>query len=99
MRIQPHNTCLIRLRHVREDDVDHGDKHAVAKRVARVFDDGDDVRAVRRHINEIAPRAVRELDCEDGAFGADDVGDVRDGGAGCGAEVEDLDAGFDEDVV
>lgn len=83
--VQAHNTRLIWLRHVCEDDVYHGDEHAVAERVARVFDNGDDVRAVRSHVNEISAGAVREFDGEDRAFGADDVGDVGDGGAGCGA--------------
>jgi len=78
MCVQPNNTSLIWLRYVREDDVDHGDEHTVSKRVARVFDDRNDVRAVRSHVDEIAPGAVRELDSENRALGSDDVGDVRD---------------------
>ena len=78
MRVERHNARLIRLRHVREDDIHHGHEHAVAQRVSRVFDDRDHVRAVRRHVDQVAARAVRELDGEDGAFGPDDVGDVAD---------------------
>jgi len=87
MCVEPHDTRLIGLGDVGEDDVDHGDEHAVAQGVAGVFDDGDDVGAVRGHVDEVAAGAVGELDGEDGARGADDVGDVRDRRPGCGSEV------------
>lgn len=65
----------------------------------RVLDHGDDVRPPLGHVDEVAPRAVRELDRVDGPLGADDVGDVGDRGAGRGAEVEDLGAWRDVDGV
>lgn len=99
MSVQAYNTRLIGLRYVCEDDVDHGDEHSVAERVARVFDDGDYVRAVCGHVDKIAARAMRELDGEDGAFGADYISDVGDRGAGCSTQIEHFRAGFDEDVV
>lgn len=98
MAVQPHDSRLIRLRHVGEDGVDHSDKHAIAKRVTGVFDDGDDVCAVSGHVDEIAAGAVGEFHGVDGAVWTDDIRDVRDRSAGCGAEVEDFCAGADEDV-
>lgn len=77
MRIQPHNARLIRLRYIRENDIDHGNQHPVAEGLSRVFDDGDYICAVRSHVNQIAPRTMREFDCKHGTLGTDDVSDVR----------------------
>eukprot|EP00187_Rhodella_violacea_P000629 CAMPEP_0174894032 /NCGR_PEP_ID=MMETSP0167-20121228/8739_1 /TAXON_ID=38298 /ORGANISM="Rhodella maculata, Strain CCMP736" /LENGTH=256 /DNA_ID=CAMNT_0016132999 /DNA_START=128 /DNA_END=894 /DNA_ORIENTATION=+ len=90
---------LVWLGNVREDDVDCADEHAVPQRMPRVLDDGDDVRAALGHLDEVAAGAVRELDGVDDAVGADEVGDVGDGGAGGRAEVEDAGARLDVDVV
>mmetsp|Transcript_13796 Transcript_13796/g.17847 ORF Transcript_13796/g.17847 Transcript_13796/m.17847 type:complete len:291 (-) Transcript_13796:33-905(-) len=99
MRVQRHDTGLVRLGDVGEDAVDHSDEHAVFEGVAGVLDDGDDVGAAFGHGEEVAAGTVGEFDGVDVALGTDDVGDVGDGGSGGGAEVEDLGAGFDPDVV
>ena len=67
--------------------------------MAGVLDDGDDVGAAGGHVDQVAARAVRELDGVDGAGGADDVGDVRYRGAGGGTEVEHLGAGLHVDAI
>lgn len=95
VRVERNDTRLVGLRDVGEDDVDHLDEHAVLLRVARVLDDGDHVRALLRHADQVTARAVRELDSVDNALGADDVRDVRDGGSRGGSEVEDLGSGLD----
>ena len=66
------------LRHIREDHIHHAHEHAIAERVAGVFDNGDDVRAVCGHGDQVSSAAVRELHGVDAASGADNVGDVRD---------------------
>jgi hypothetical protein len=93
LRVDGEDALLVRLRDVHEDDVDHRHQHAVLDGRARVLDDGDDVGAALAHLDEIAARAVGELDGVDGARRADDVGDVRDGRARRAAEVQDLAAG------
>lgn len=98
MCVEADNTCLIRLRDIGKDAVDHADEHAVLERMSGIFDDRDDVRAVRSHVDQITSRAVGEFDCEDCACGSDDVCDVRDRGTGCGAEVEHFAAGLHVDV-
>lgn len=98
-RVQAYDLGLVRLRHVGEDDVHHAHQDAVPFRVSRVLDDGDHVRAVRRHVDQVAAGSVGEFDGEDGPFGSDDVGDVRDGGSASCAEVEHFAPWADEDLV
>lgn len=79
MSIQTHNTRLIRLRDISEDYVDHRNQHSVSQWVPRVLDDRDDVRTVCRHVDQVTPRPVRELDSEDGSRRAHNVRNMRDG--------------------
>jgi len=97
--VQADDTSLIRLCDVGEDNINHTDQHAVAERVAGVFDDGDHVGAVGGHCDEITATAVGELDGVDTAGGSDDVGDMGDGGAAGSTQVEDRGAGADVDVL
>mmetsp|Transcript_14308 Transcript_14308/g.42396 ORF Transcript_14308/g.42396 Transcript_14308/m.42396 type:complete len:282 (-) Transcript_14308:213-1058(-) len=90
---------LVGLRDVGEDAVDHADEHPVLLRVARVLDDRDDVCALLRDVDQVAARAVGELDGVDAARLADEVRDVRDRRARRGAEVEHLRAGLHPDGV
>ena len=85
MCIQRHYPRLIRLCYVRKDAVHHSDENTVSQRVPRVFDDGDDVRAMCGHVDKISPASMREFDCVDGTSRADNIGDVRYRGTGCGA--------------
>ena len=95
VRVERNDTRLVGLRDVGEDDIDHLHQHTVLLRVAGVLDDGDHVRALLSHADQVAARAVRELDSVHNALGADNVRDVRDGGAGGGTEVENLGSGLD----
>ena len=97
--VQGNDTGLIRLGNVGEDAVDHGDEHAVAQRVARILDDGDDVGAVLGHVDEIATRPVGELNGVDVSGRADNVGNVGDGGTRGSTKVQDLGARAHVDVV
>ena len=99
MRIQSYDARLIRLRHVGEHYVDHADEHAVFEGVARILDDGDDVCALRREADKVAPAAVGELDRVHDARGAHNVGHVRHGRARRCAKVEHFTARAYVDVV
>ena len=63
-----------------------------------VFDDGNDIRAMRGHVYQVPAATVREFHSEDCACGTNDVRDVRDRSPGGGAEVEHFGAGFHVDV-
>jgi hypothetical protein len=67
--------------------------------VTSIFDNGDDVRAVSGHVNQITTRSVRELDGVDGTLWADDIGDVRNTGSGRSTEVKHFASGLNVDVV
>lgn len=90
MRVQTHNSRLVRLGHIGEDHVHHRHEHAVAQRVPCVFDDWDHVDAMCGHVNQIAPAAMGELYREHDSLGPYDVCHVTDRSAtGC-AQVEHL---------
>jgi len=97
--VETNDTSLIGLGNVGEDAVDHADEHTVLERVTGILDDGNDVCAVGGHVDQITTGAVGELDSEDGSFGANDIGDVRDGGTGGSTEVKDLGSRTHVDVV
>lgn len=59
----------------------------------------DDVGALLGHVDEVTSGPVRELDGVDGALRADDIGNVRDRRSARSAEVEDLLARADVNVV
>ena len=99
MRVQPHDPRLVRLGHIREDHVHHRHEHAVPQRMSRIFDDWDNVDAVRSHINQVAPAAMRELHCIHSSFGAYDVGHMTDRGPTRSAQVEYLTPRPYEDFV
>lgn len=69
---------LVGLSNVGEDAVDHGHKHAVPQRVARVVDDRDYVRPVLRHVHQVPAAAVAELNRVHVAGWTNYVGDVGD---------------------
>lgn len=97
--IKTDNTSLIRLGNIGKDAVDHANEHAVLERVTGVLNDGDDVCAVGGHVDQITARAVRKLNSEDGALGANNISDVRDTGSRCGTKVEDLASRAHVDIV
>ena len=97
--VHTNDTGLVGLGNVGEDAVDHANKHAVLKGVTGILDDGDDVCAVGGHVDQITTGAVGELDGKDGSLGANDIGNVRDGGTRGSTEVEDLGARAHVDVV
>merc|ERR1719259_656597 len=68
-----HNTGLIRLSHVCEDCVDHGNKHPVLVRVPGVLNDRHNVCPLLGHVYQVTTTSVRELDCVDHAIRSDDV--------------------------
>lgn len=97
--VQTDNTGLVRLGNIGEDNVHHGDEHTVTQRVTGVLDDGDDVRAVSSHANQITARTVGEFDSVDVSSRSDDVSNVTDGGTAGGTKVEHLGAGAHVDVI
>ncbi len=76
VRVEGDDARLVGLSNVGEDHVDHADQHAVLVGVARVLDYRNDVGALLGHVDEVAARAVRELDRVHEAFWSDDVGHV-----------------------
>ena len=99
MSVQSNNTCLIGLRNIGEDAVDHADEHAVLERVTGVLDDRNNVCAVCGHVDQVATRSVGEFDSEDGTSWADNVSNVRDGCSRCSSKVENLAARLHVDVL
>ena len=99
VRVEGHDAGLIGLGDVGEDAVDHTDEHAVFEGMARVLDDGDDVGARFGHVDEVAAGSVGELDGVDGTGGSDNVGHVRDGGAGRGTKIQYLGSRLDPDII
>lgn len=99
MCVQSDDTCLIRLRHIGKDTVDHTNKHAVFQWVTGILDNRDDIRPLRRQTDQVTTRAVGELDGVDDTSRTDNIGDVGDGGSRGGTEVEDFRAGLHVDCV
>lgn len=99
MRVQRHDTRLIRLGDVGEDAVDHPHEHAVLERMPGVLDYRYDVGTGLGDVEQVASGTVREFHGVYVPLRSDDVGNVRDGGTGRRAEVQDLGAGLDPDVV
>lgn len=97
--VDPNDTGLVGLGDIRKDGVDHGDEHPVLVGVTGILDDGDDVGTLLRHVEELTAGAVGELNGVDSPGGPDKVGNVRDGGARGGAEVENLGARAHPDVA
>lgn len=97
--VQADDTRLVGLGNVREDHIDHGHEHTVAEGVSGVLDDGDDVRAVGGHTDQITAGTVRELNGVDVSGRSDDISNVTDGGTAGRTEVQNLGARADVDVV
>ena len=97
--VQADNTGLVRLGNVGEDDINHGDEHAVAEGVTGVLNNGDDVGAVSRHADQVTARTVGELNGVNITSGADNISDVRDGGTAGTTDVQDLGTRLHVDVV
>lgn len=99
MGVQANDTGLVGLGNVGEDDIDHGHEHAVLERVTGIVDNGDNVRAVGGHVDQVTARTVGEFDGVDVTVRADDIGDVTDGGTAGSTQIEDLAARLHVDVV
>lgn len=76
MCIHCHDSGLIWLRNIRENDIDHTNEHTVTKRLSGVLDDWDNVGTVCSHVDEISAGSVREFNREDCARGTDDIRNV-----------------------
>lgn len=63
--IHGNNTGLIGLGNVGEDDIDHGNDHAIPSGLTGVLNNGNDVGSPRCHADEVTSRSGRELDCVD----------------------------------
>jgi hypothetical protein len=99
MTVQSDNTGLIGLCNIGKDDIHHSNQHAVLHGVTGVLNDGNYIRPLLSHIDEITAGTVRELDGVNVSGGSDDIGDVRDGGSGSSTDVQDLRAGLNVDIV
>lgn len=99
MCVQPDDTCLIGLRNICEDDIDHGDQHSVAERVTGIFDDWDNVCAVSGHVDQITTGSVGELDSKDSSGRTNDISDVGNGCSRSSTKVKDFGTWLDEDFI
>lgn len=90
LRVDAHDTRLVRLGDIRKDGVDHGDKHSVLVRVTGILNDGHDIGALLGHVQKLTARTVRKLDGVDSPSGPHEVGNVRNSGTRGGAEIEHL---------
>jgi len=93
------DTGLIGLGDISKDNIDHADQHAVLVGMTGILDDRDDVGALLGHVDQIASRAVRELDSVDKTLGSDNISNVGDSGSVGSSEVEDLLARGNVDVI
>mmetsp|Transcript_2497 Transcript_2497/g.8058 ORF Transcript_2497/g.8058 Transcript_2497/m.8058 type:complete len:294 (-) Transcript_2497:52-933(-) len=99
LRVETNDTRLIRLRYIGKDGVNHANQHAVFLRVTRVFDDGNDIGALLRHVDQIATRTVGKLYGVYGTFRTDEIRAVRHRGTRRTTEVQQLGPGLDVNVV
>jgi hypothetical protein len=97
--VDGNNTGLVRLGNIGKDDIDHGDNHAVAGRLAGILDDRDNVGSLGSHGDKVTARSGGELDGVDVASRANNVGNVRDGGTRGTTEVEHARARLDVDLI
>jgi hypothetical protein len=96
--VHGHDTGLVGLGNIGEDDIDHTDEHAVLEGLTGVLNDGHDVGALLGHVGQVTAGTVGELHGIDHTLGADHVGHVGDGSTAGTTEVEDLAAGLDGHV-
>ncbi|RUP48359.1 hypothetical protein BC936DRAFT_144675 [Jimgerdemannia flammicorona] len=66
--VERYDARLIWLCYVRENNVHHANEHAVFVRMPCVFDDGDYIRTLLGHVNEVAAGTVRKLNSVDYAL-------------------------------
>lgn len=92
VRVQTDNTRLIGLGNIGKNGVNHGHEHTVAERVSGILDNGNDIRAVSRHANQVTTRAMREFNSVDVASGSNNISDMADRGTASGTQVQDLSA-------
>lgn len=97
--IETHDTGLVRLGNVCEDDIDHADEHPVAERVSGILNNGDDVGTVGSHANQVTAGTVRELDSVHSSSRSDDISNVTDGSTAGSTQVQNLGAGAHVDVI
>ena len=97
--VHGNDTGLVGLGNISKDDINHGDNHAVAVRLAGILDNGDNVSALGSHADEVTAGTRRELDGVDETGGTNDVGDVRDRGTGGTTDVENTRAWPHVDVI
>lgn len=96
--VETENTRLIGLRNIGENDVNHRHEHAVLLRMSSVLDDGDHIRSLLCHIDEITAGSLREFNSVNRARGTNKVGHVRDGGTRSATEIEHLASGLHVNV-
>lgn len=97
--VQTKNTGLIWLGDISENHITHGHEHSVLLGVSGVLDNRDDICSLLSHVDQVTSDTLREFDGVDGALGANEVRDVRYSGARGGANVKDLAARLDIDVI
>ena len=76
MCIHCHNSGLIRLRNICENDIDHTNEHTITKGLSGVLDDWDNVGTVCSHVDEVSARPMREFNREDCACRTNDIRNV-----------------------
>jgi hypothetical protein len=99
VRIDCHNTSLVRLRHIREDNIHHANQHTILQRMPGVLNNRDNIRPLLRHVHQVSSTAMRKLHSVDNPRRTYDVGDMRDGSTRRSSEVEHMSAWFDPNVV
>lgn len=93
------DTGLVRLSNIGEDNVNHGDNHAVTSGLAGILNNGDDVGALGGHGDQVTSRALGELNGVDVASGTNKVSDVRDGSTRGTTKVQNAGSRLHVDVI
>ena len=76
LAVHTHNSSLIGLGNISEDDIDHTDEESVFKRLSGVSDDRDDVVSLLGHVNQISTTSVREFNSVDCTGRSNDISNV-----------------------
>ena len=99
VRVQSDDSRLIGLGDIGEHGVNHTHEHTVLLRVSGVINNGDDVRSLLGHTNQLSTGTVGEFHSVHQTFRADNVSDVRHRGTGGGTQVQHLLAGSNAQFV
>lgn len=88
--VDSHDSGLVWLGNIGEDEVNHFDKESVIPRLSGVQDQWDDVGPLFGHVQQLSSTPRGELNGVENSGRSDDIGNVRTGGSGTCSQIQDL---------